>query len=145
MSDAFTAPLAQTEACALGGRGTPPSSIYTPLPAGEYQMEVVESEYAATADGLGFVLKTKAQVVGGAFDQRPFYLNFMLEHADDTAQEIGQRDFAGLRRATGVLSPNDSEELHWIPFRVEIGAQIRERTGELENVIKQYLFEDEAA
>jgi hypothetical protein len=121
-----------------------PSSGYTPLPVGEYQMEIVESDYVATQSGNGMILKCKAQIIGGEYDQRPFYINYNLENANEQAQEIGQRDFAGLRRATGVLAPDDSEQLHFVPFNVKIGIKARKDTGELENVIKQYVFGDGA-
>lgn len=132
----------------IGGNYNPdaePSSGYTPLPAGEYQMEIVESDYVATSKGTGMILKCKAQIVGGEYADRPFYINYNLEHQDDQTQEIGQRDFAGLRRATGVLSPSDTSELHFKPFRVKIGIKARKDTGELENVIKEYLFDDAPA
>ncbi|KRE11193.1 hypothetical protein ASE63_21015 [Bosea sp. Root381] len=91
------------------------------------------------------LLACKAQVVGGDHDGRPFYIKYNLENQNDTAQETGQREFAGLRRATGVLAPEDSAELHFIPFRVKIGIKARKDTGELENNIKEYLFGDEPA
>lgn len=128
----------------IGGNYDPeaePSAGYTPLPAGEYTLEIIESEYTATSMGTGMVLKCKAQVVGGDHDGRPFYLNYNLENQNDMAQEIGQRDFAGLRRATGVLAPDDSEELHFKSFGVKIGIKARKDTGELENVVKEYLFD----
>lgn len=128
----------------IGGSYNPdaePSSGYTPLPAGEYTLEIVESEYKATSKGTGMLLACKAQIVGGEFDQRPFYINYNLENQNETAQEIGQRDFAGLRRATGVLAPDDSEQLHFVQFGVKLGIKARKDTGELENVIKEYLFD----
>lgn len=118
-----------------------PSSGYTPLPAGEYQMEIVESDYVATASGSGMILKCKAQIVGGDYEGRPFYINYNLENKNEVAQEIGQRDFAGLRRATGVLELNDSEELHFKTFSVKVGVKARKDTGEMENVIREYLFD----
>ena len=118
-----------------------PSSGYTPLPAGEYQMEIVESDYVPTAKGTGMILKCKAQIVGGEFDQRPFYINYNLENDNEQAVEIGQRDFAGLRRATGVLNPQDTDELRFKTFSVKIGVKARKDTGEMENVIRQYLFD----
>lgn len=120
-----------------------PSSGYTPLPVGEYQLEIVESDYVATQSGNGMILKCKAQVVGGDFDGRPFYINYNLENANETAQDIGQRDFAGLRRAVGVLAPQDTEELHFKAFGVKIGQRKRKDTGELENNIVKYLFDGE--
>lgn len=131
----------------IGGSYNPdaePSGGYTPLPAGEYQMEIVESEYVTNSKGTGNILKCKAQVVGGEHDLRPFYINYELEHRARTKQDRGQRNFAGLRRATGVLAPTDSEQLHFKTFGVKIGLKARKDTSELENVIKQYLF-DQAA
>lgn len=131
----------------IGGDYNPeaePSSGYTPLPAGDYQMEIVESEYGSTSKGTGMILKCKAQIVGGEYEGRPFYLNYNLQNDNETAQEIGQRDFAGLRRATGVLAPDDSEELHFKTFGVTLGVKARKDTGEMENVVRKYHFGDEA-
>lgn len=128
----------------IGGSYNPdaePSSGYTPLPAGDYQMEIVESDYVATAKGTGMILKCKAQIVGGEFEGRPFYINYNLENENEQAQEIGQRDFAGLRRATGVLAPQDTEELHFKTFGVTLGVKARKDTGEMENVVRKYLFD----
>lgn len=111
------------------------------LPFETYILEIVESEYVPTCDGLGMVLKCKAQVVSGSYEGRPYWLNYCLEHQSDERNEAGQRAFAGLRRATGVLSPNFSTDLHFKPFGVKIGIKARKDTGELENVIKQYMFE----
>jgi hypothetical protein len=122
-----------------------PSSGYRPLPEGDYVLEMVESDYLPTIDGLGMILKTKCQVVGGDFDLRPYYINYVLEHADEARQKIGQRDFAGLRRATGVLELSDSEEIHFKTFSVKIGVKARKETGELENVIREYILPQQAA
>jgi len=121
-----------------------PSSGYTPLPVGDYQMEIVESEYKATSKGTGMLLACKAQVVGGEYEGRPFYINYNLENSNDQTQEIGQRNFAGLRRALGVLNPQDTLEMHFKQFGVKIGIKASKNTGELENVIKQYLFDGQA-
>jgi hypothetical protein len=79
-------------------------------------------------------------VVGGEYEDRPFYINYTLEHRVRDQQEIGQHDFAGLRSATSVLAPDDSEKLHFIPFRVKIG--VHRTIGA--NINKEYLFDDEA-
>ncbi|MBN9470192.1 MAG: hypothetical protein J0J10_15620 [Bosea sp.] len=111
------------------------------LPSETYTLEIVESEYVPTCDGLGMVLKCKAQVVGGPYEGRPYWLNYCLEHQSDERMEAGQRAFAGLRRATGVLSPNFSTDLHWKPFDVQIWTCVNKKTGQPQNVVRQYLFE----
>lgn len=118
------------------------SAGYTPLPVGEYEMEIVESDYDINRAGDGMVLKCKAQVVGGEYDGRPFYLNYDLENADPQTEKIGQRDFAALRRATGVLQPEESHELHFKRFGVKIGIKNRKDTGEPENVVRRYLWNE---
>lgn len=131
----------------IGGSYNPDavsSSGYTPLPAREYALEIVESSYDANQDGDGMSLSLKAQVMGGDYDQRTYYIWMDLEHDDDKRQERGQRDFAALRRAIGVLNPQDTEELHFKPFRVRVGLKTNRR-GEPENVIKEYILPPLAA
>jgi hypothetical protein len=133
-----------THACNLTGEATaaqcdPPSSGYVPLPAGDYVLEIVESAVHRALRRAQTILKTKAQVVGGPYAGRLMYLNYTIQHRRGTAQEIGQRDFAALRRAVGVHHVVDSEQLHFRPFHVTIG--VRTRDGEPENVIKKYHFE----
>ncbi len=113
------------------------------LPSETYTLEIVESEYVPTCDGLGMVLKCKAQVVSGPYEGRPYWLNYCLEHQSDERMEAGQRAFAGLRRATGVLSPNFSTDLHFKPFDVRVWTCVNKKTGDLQNVIRQYLFDRE--
>lgn len=129
---------------AIGGTYDPdakPSAGYTPMPAGDYTLEIVESDYTANNAGNGMVLKLKTQVVGGEYDGRPFFINLSLEHEKPNVQEIAQRDFAALRRAVGVLNPEDTEELHFKSFPVKIGIKKRKDNGEMENNVKEYVFD----
>jgi hypothetical protein len=129
---------------AIGGTYDPdakPSAGYTPMPAGDYTLEIVESDYTANSKGNGMLLKLKAQVVGGEFDGRSYFINLSLEHENGQTQEIAQRDFAALRRAVGVLDPQDTEELHFKAFPVKLGVKKRKDTGEMENTIKEYVFD----
>lgn len=117
-----------------------PGASYTPLPLADYEMEIVESSYDANKDGDGMVLALKAQITSGEFEGRPYMIWMDLENDDEDKQNRGQRDFAGLRRATGVLNPSDTEELHFKPFKVTIGTYVQKTTGETKNTIKKYHF-----
>jgi len=86
-----------------------------------HTIEIVESTYEPTPDGQGMVLKTKSQVVQDKWPSPFVYLNYTLEHRDPKKQQAGQRAFAALRRATGVLNPQDSEELHYKAFTWPLG------------------------
>lgn len=130
----------------LGGSynpdANPSSGSFDPLPANDYNLEVVESDYTANAKGNGMLLKTTMQVIGGEYADRKIFHNFNLEHENEKAQDIAQREFAALRRAVGVLNPQDSEELHFKAFKAKIGIEKRKDTGELQNRIKQFYFDD---
>jgi hypothetical protein len=116
-----------------------------PLPAGDYQLELTESDYGISQNGDAMILKFLAQVVDGEREGRLFYLKYCLEHSTrPEAEEQGQVDFAKLRRAIGVLAPENTEELHWKTFTVAIGIRERSDTGEIENVIKRYGVERDA-
>lgn len=118
-----------------------PSTGFDLLPDDTYTLEIVESSYDANQDGDGMSLSLKAQVIGGDYDQRSYYIWMDLEHDDEKRQERGQRDFAALRRAVGVLNPQDTEELHFKPFQVKIGRYTSKKTGKTNNTVKEYIFD----
>jgi hypothetical protein len=122
----------------------PSSGSFEPLPADDYTLEIVESDYTANAKGNGMVLKLTTQVVGGEYDGRKLFINLNLEHENEKAQDIAQREFAALRRAVGVLNPKDSEELHFKAFQAKVGVEKRKDNGELTNRVKQYYFDGDA-
>ncbi|CAM5183715.1 putative protein OS=Bosea thiooxidans OX=53254 GN=SAMN05660750_04069 PE=4 SV=1 [Bosea thiooxidans] len=88
-------------------------------------LEIVESTYVPTPCGKGMILRCLTQEIGGPDAGRLAKLDFTLEHADQRIQERGQRAFAALRRAVGVLDPEDSEELHWKEFRFPFSIEPR--------------------
>lgn len=106
------------------------------------ELEIVEANCLARQEGTGIVLALKAQFIDVPFNPRSTYLveiEMDLEHDDDKRQERGQRDFAGLRRATGVLNPETTDDLLFKPFQVKIGSRTN-RLGKPENRIVEYIF-----
>lgn len=95
------------------------------LPAGIMRFEIEASEIVETGpegDRTGNGLKYTANVlepeeVAG----RKFFGFINLENKSTVAQEIGQREFACLRRAVGLEEVSDSEELHLIGYTVKLG------------------------
>lgn len=128
-------------ACTLPSEAMPAQSDPPVLPPNDYDLELCEADYGPNSKGTGSVLRCLAQVTKGPHAGRPYYLCYTLEHENPTAVEIGQRNFAALRRATGVHHPDTTDDLCWIPFRATIGIRKRKDTGQIENVIKQYHFE----
>lgn len=91
-----------------------------PIPADTYPVEITESDIAATSSGSGTLLKFTASVTDGDHKGRLIWGQLNLENSNAQAQEIGQSEFRALREVTGVLSPNDTEELHYKQFNAVI-------------------------
>ena len=68
-----------------------PSVVYAPLPAGDYQAIITESETKATKDGQGQYLQLKLQIQGGEFSGRVLFDRLNLWNNNQQAQEIAQR------------------------------------------------------
>lgn len=136
-----SAHLAQTtaHACSLP-HGAVPAQIDPPnlLPVGEYMLELCESSYEPNTSRTGMSLSLKAQIVGGEYDGRPYFIWMDLENDDQEKEDRGQRHFACLRRAIGVLALGDTEQLHWKPFRVAIGVRPHSLGGHI-NYIERYV------
>lgn len=89
---------------------------FEPLPAGDYEMQVIESEIKDTKSGSGQQLVLTLEVLSGPSQGRRVWdrLNIVNQNAD--AQRISQRALADLCLATGVTALKDTEELHFKPF-----------------------------
>jgi len=119
------------------------------LPAGIMQFEieatdVVETgpEGARTGVGLKYTANLLApEEVSG----RKFFGFINLENKNPTAQEIGQREFASLRRACGIDQIDDTEELHFRTYTVKLGLGRPSKDGKYpaRMEVKRYFFPDE--
>ncbi len=113
-----------------------------PVPAGIYDLEVIESDLVPTKNGSGQLLKLTHQIVSGPYENRLIWSQHNFLNASAKAQEIGQREISDLCRAighTGVLE--DSNDLHGIPYRARVTVERDEVYGP-KNVIKRFLPRD---
>jgi hypothetical protein len=97
-----------------------PDNGFEPLPAGEYLVQVTDSELKETKNGLGEYLQLTLQVIDGNYTNRLIFDRINIVNQNPTAQEIGQRQLAALRHAVGKPSAKDSAEFHYVPFIVRI-------------------------
>lgn len=105
-----------------------PMEDYTPLPANEYLMAIEESEVKpckpdAAGRSNGNRLNLKWRVLEGEHAGRILFHGVNIQHVNPKAQEIGQRELASIRQATGVLSARDSQEFHGIACLVKVAVR----------------------
>ncbi len=111
----------------------PEGSDYSPLPVGDYRVEIVASELRATKAGDGQYLLLEMQILDGDYSGRRIWDRLNLWNNNPTTVEIAQRTLASICRAVGVPSINDSEELHLRPF-VAKARMTKNKQGEMQNL-----------
>lgn len=89
---------------------------FAPIPAGEYLMQVVESDLRDTKSGNGQQLVLTLEVMDGPAASRRVWDRLNIRHTNADAQRIAQRSLADLCLAVGLPSIRNSEELHFKPF-----------------------------
>ena len=97
--------------------------VYTPLPKGEYEAIIVESEVLPNSAGTGRYLKLWFEVIDetGKHDGRKLKAYLNIDNPSSQAREIARGDLSAICRAVGVLDPNDSAELHNRVMGVVVG------------------------
>tara|TARA_B100000953_G_C18030250_1_gene422885 strand:+ start:1259 stop:1699 length:441 start_codon:yes stop_codon:yes gene_type:complete len=93
---------------------------FTPLPPGDYEVIVDDSDFRDTKSGNGRYLHLELSVVSEEGKGRKIFDNLNLENPNPTAVEIAQRQLASLVRACGKVQIKDSSELHNIPIVANI-------------------------
>ena len=128
-----------------------PKQGFDPIPAGDYSLEITEADVVATKSGTGQLLKYTTSVIEGAHTGALVYGQINLVNDNPKAQEIGQGEFAALRKAVGVGVVTDTDELLNKSFLAKIVIE-PERTDKLngktyppKNAIKKFYFEGESA
>lgn len=105
------------------------TNSFDPLPAGDYTMQVIESEIKDTKSGTGQQLVLTLEVIEGAFSNRRVWDRLNIRNQNADAQRIAQRSLADLCLAVGIQSLRNSEDLHFKPFLGKV--KIREdKTGQ---------------
>jgi hypothetical protein len=103
------------------------------LPAGDYLMQVVQSEVRATKDGSGKYVWLEFDILDGEHQGRKYWERLNIWNANPTAAEIANRALTSLTRACGMVAIDDTEDLHFKPIKVRMGVNKRKDTGELQN------------
>ena len=115
------------------------SSSFDPMPAGNYNVIITESEVKDTKNGTGQYISLKMCVFDGDFENRIIFSNINFKNASETAQKIGKQQLASLCKAVGVLTPKDSSDLHDLPLVVKVSIRQAQNGYDAQNEVKAFL------
>jgi len=107
-----------------------PSGDLSPIPAGTYLAEIVESsiEPVSSKGNKGNCLKLVWKISEGEFAGRLIWqrLNIWAEEMNnlDKVKSIANSQFASIRQACGKGIVNDTDELHFIPVQITVTVKV---------------------
>jgi hypothetical protein len=122
-----------------------PSGDFEPIPAGKYLAVVTESGMKDNKAGNGRYLQLTFEIIEGPFKGRLQWARLNLEHPNQTAVKIARSQLSALCRAAGVLTPNDSADLHNLPVILHVKCKKRADTGEITNEVAGFSKKETAA
>jgi hypothetical protein len=116
----------------------PATGRFELLPIDDYLAVITDSAMADNKKTKGQHLSLTWTIIEGDYKDRKVFVNLNLINESADTVEIAQRDLSAICRATGVLHPKVSEELHNKP--VVISVKIRKGSNGYEdsNVIGKY-------
>lgn len=119
-----------------------PQGDYSPVPPGEYRVQITASEMVENSAKTGHMLKLEIEIMDGDQAGRKLYDRLNLDNPNAQAVEIAQRQLSAICHAVGKLSVSDSEELHMKPMiavvKVDPGRKVGDKEYGPSNGIKTY-------
>lgn len=115
-----------------------PTTTFDPIPAGKYLAMITASEMKPNKAGTGSYLELVFTILEGEHKGRQLWERLNLDNPNELAVKIARAELSAICRATGVLTPRDSCELHGVPLTVRVTCKRRRDTDEVVNVIKGY-------
>lgn len=107
-----------------------PSGDFSPIPAGQYVAEIVESaiEPVSRNSEYGNCLKLTWKITDGELAGRLVWqrLNMWAEGMNnlDKVKSIANSQFASIREALGKKIVNDTDELHFLPALITVKIKV---------------------
>lgn len=116
----------------------PATGRFELLPVDDYLAVISESAMADNKKTKGKHLSVTWTVIEGDYKDRKVFSNLNLINDNEQTVEIAQRELSAICRATGVLHPKDSSELHDKPVVISVGIRKGSNGYEDSNVIRKF-------
>ena len=107
-----------------------PQDSFDPIPAGNYLVEITDSEMKPTKAGTGSYLQMTLKVLQGNYAGRLLWERLNLDNPNKTAVEIAQKTLSSICHATGVLNVTDSVQLHNKPMIAKVKVKRDDEYGD---------------
>jgi hypothetical protein len=121
----------------------PANGRFELLPIDDYLAVITESTMKDTkklmANGKpGHYLSVVWTIIEGDYKDRKVFVNLNLVNDNEETVNIAQKDLSAICRATGILHPKDSAELHDKPVVISVGIRKGSNGYEDSNIVRKY-------
>lgn len=93
-----------------------PSESFDAIPAGNYLVQIINSEMRPTKIGDGQFLWLEHEILDGQFQGRKLWNNINLVNQSAEAVQIAQRQLSAICHSINEMNVQDSEQLHFKPL-----------------------------
>lgn len=115
-----------------------PSAPREPIKAGWYKAVITESLEKPTKAQTGSYLQMTFEVIEGDSAGRKVFSRLNLNNLNQQAVEIAQHELSSICRATGVMTPRTSQDLHDKPLMIKVKVTAPRDGYEAGNEISDY-------
>ncbi len=106
----------------------PKRTSFEPLPPGDYNAMITDSQMKITKAGTGEYLELTIQIIDGAHSGRRLWERLNVVNANKVAEEIARSQLNGIKVACNIEKLESSEQLHDIPFVMSLDIDRRDPT-----------------
>lgn len=97
-----------------------PKKDFVALPAGIYNVTIIDANWKTTKAGTGKMLVLEFEVLDGDKKGRKLFTRLNLDNPNATAVQIAQSELSSICRAINVLKPTSEYDLLNIPLQVSV-------------------------
>ena len=115
-----------------------PNVGFDPVPAGKYKAAITESQMKPTKNKRGSYLELEFTILEGDCKGRKVWARLNLENQNEKAVQMARGHLSAICRAVGVMTPQDSVQLHNIPLIITVKCKKDPATEEITNEVKKF-------
>jgi hypothetical protein len=124
-----------------------PNEPMQPVPAGTYMAMIIDQkdkdgrrvdDRQPSKSGNGDLAHFVFEILEGQYKGRKVHERLNLWNNNETARKIAWGDMSAICRAVGVMTPNDTSDLHNIPLEIIVGVTNPNAEGKQYNEINGY-------
>lgn len=116
---------------------------FEPVPAGNYQAQIVASDLKVTSTGTGEYISLTFEILDEEYAGRKIFCNLNIVNPNEQAVKIAKSQLKQICKATGIEELEDTQELHGIPMRLAVKVRPPKNGYDAQNVVNKVFSTDD--